>query len=41
MKELLSGSGWCKECKQIVNVYSNDEGRTFHCGFCDKEMKNE
>ena len=32
-EQFYSGQAWCKICKQIVNVYSQDN-KKFECGFC-------
>jgi Zn finger protein HypA/HybF involved in hydrogenase expression len=32
------GLGWCSNCKQNVDVVSEDN-KIFYCGFCGKKIK--
>ena len=36
--EYYSGNGWCKKCKQIVNIISKDN-KIFKCEFCGIKLK--
>ena len=33
------GTEYCEYCEQIVDVYTDDGGETFECGFCGRPIK--
>ena len=40
MREMWCGLGWCEECQQQVDIYTQD-GRTHYCGICGKKVKEK